>query len=720
MPSSTDSTPAGSTEDLGETEVTETTTGSTTEWLSSSTTETTEEPSTSTLPAFNATTDELRELLLREQATNAALQKHLDNERRLRREAEDIIDERQDEVYERDAELRRLREEAKTERQALEAERERLKERLADKGQSPIRRKPTPSKEDGSDSGDTEKPEKPARPVKVRDTATTSTSSSSRTSTPTPSTASPSLSVTSVSSTPFLGPTKYQAGTAYAALIASVKAFVETQLAPVFALRARDIESSFGGSVMVVPVMSRTRSLLKLMNPRARMFLRLKGADSVHFNAILIEFLRRHIFTQPYGGIFKVATGPVPSSPAVHSASPATILSPTPRVMSKMEARLAEVDDLAERMEELLSDLDAPPSRGVVSPATSPSVRLPYPKTTRGDPADSSPSSRPSASRDQPRLPRHSHSMSDSSVHLRGSSSSSSPSSLHREPRLLRAQLIDRVLSVNSSSSWSKPRSSPSSESPLPSIPPPTESAARLSALYRHIDARVYELSAELAPMLLPLRLALAVVEQRAAISSSPDKSSPIATLDRAKVYADLERAISSDLIRPAVQLVVHMQLGLHSFAVRWVEHDKDSPSLSVCEALGLDYKRIPFGGDRAGEEAQYSFVFDVSPALFMTEVPQDGAPTKPPSIIYAQGVLLQKGEVLTDQTFVHWLHETGSRSKSTRALRDAGTGTGTAAGTSSGPFSSTSSNTFANTMPFNSWRSRMNAEAGRYYGQSK
>ncbi|CAK7233511.1 hypothetical protein SBRCBS47491_008635 [Sporothrix bragantina] len=607
----------------------------------------TNETTSSTAPltdtaAFSATTDELWELLLREQATNAVLQRQIDAERRLRLEAEDIIDQRQDEVYERDAELKRLREERRVDRKG-DADKDASQETTAE-------------------------PSSSTTTAEIKDNP-------------------PADDIPDISA-------------GYAALIASVKTFVERQLGAVFALSAHELDAAVVAIADATAshtgyVMHRPRTLLKLMNPRARMFLRLRGADSVHFNAILLEFLRRHVFAEPYGGIFKVATGPVPVSPAmtvVPSPSSRVTETTTPRVMSRIEARLTEVDELAARMGTLLSALDGGLS---ATPSLIQKNR---------DPSSSSPSS--ANTRQPPRPPRHSHSMSDRTLPRPSSSSSPSSSSqnpqspssrgavpIHREARLLRAQLLDRVLSssARSSSSRNKPWSpvtiglfsSSSSSSSSLSVTP-----AHLAPLHRHIDARVFELSAVLVQSLLPLSLALADASQQA----SPTKKDPsLASTERSKIFADLERAISHYLVRPAVQLAVQMQLSRHVYDVRWVAHAQDSPSLSVCEALGMDYKRIQFrrrtrsqsrdsgeggGGDdnarHSGKDApeddnderQYSFVFDVSPALFVTKIPLQDTPLTRPALLYAQGVLLQKGEVLTDKTFVHWLHETRSKAK--------------------------------------------------------
>ncbi|KIH91165.1 hypothetical protein SPBR_01448 [Sporothrix brasiliensis 5110] len=570
----------------------------------------------------------------------AALQQQLDDERRLRREAEDIIDQRQDEVYERDALVRALREELRK------------------------------SGGGGGDHGHAgpDNDQRKAEPGRAPP--------------PIPILAGPSPAVDP-------GLTKAQAKAAYAALIASIQSFVAARLAPVFAVPTRDLETAVAAvhaatdADTLTPAnpaaaaaaaadapasppaaapstyytVARPRVLLRLMTPRARMFLRLKGADSVHFYAILIEFLRRRVFDEPYGGILKLSGGPVPPlllgdydlglSPTTPTPTPTSPPEPNsvpepktarvegkryppgPRPLNKIEARLERADGLARQLGALLHDMEAEP--------ISVSVPGPVPVST------AAPAAPPRPSR-------------------------------HPEARRFRVQLIDRILGV-------VPETLTSST---------TAASARVAALARYIDTRVVHLSADLSRALLPLEMARQVAEATTATSSTTptttDAAARHAVDRRAATYASLERQVAADVVRPAVELAVALQLAVPEYSVRWLEHAKDSPSLSVCEALGLDAQRIRFRGDKddADDDADdgdgssskiadepYSFVFDITPALSMRDVDasNNGRDYVPDAVIYAQGVLVQQGQVGTERTFVHWLHETGIKPKDTLSV---------------------------------------------------
>ncbi|KJR85107.1 uncharacterized protein SPSK_08752 [Sporothrix schenckii 1099-18] len=580
----------------------------------------------------------------------AALQQQLDDERRLRREAEDIIDQRQDEVYERDALVRALREEL----------------RKSSGGSS--------DHSGGSDHGHghghagPDNGQRKAEPGRAPPPI------------PIPILAGPSPAVDP-------GLTKAQAKAAYAALIASIQSFVAARLAPVFAVPTRDLEAAIAAvhaatdADTLTPAnraaaaaadapaspppapstyytVARPRVLLRFMTPRARMFLRLKGADSVHFYAILIEFLRRRVFDEPYGGIFKLSGGPVPPlllgdydlglSPTTPTSPPEPNSVPEPktargegkrslsgpRPLSKIEARLERVDGLARQLGALLHDIEAEPKSASVPVIGGP---VPVPVSAALWP------------------------------------------SRHPEARRFRVQLIDRILGV-------VPATLPSST---------TAASARVAALARYIDTRVVHLSADLSRALLPLEMARQVAEAVAATTATPTSSSTTPpTTDaaarhavdrRAATYASLERQVAADVVRPAVELAVALQLAVPEYSVRWLEHANDSPSLSVCEALGLDAQRIRFRGDKddaddgdgdgdgdsssnKNADEPYSFVFDITPALSMRNVDasNNGKDYVPNAVIYAQGVLVQQGQVVTERTFVHWLHETGIKPKDT------------------------------------------------------
>ncbi|CAK7243761.1 MAG: hypothetical protein STHCBS139747_005289 [Sporothrix thermara] len=647
-------------------------------------------------PSPSLAPDELWKLLRAEKAANAQLQKQVEDERRLRFEAEDIIDLRQDEVAERDAELRRLREELQEAGQQQFEERQRDEERQQD-GEG--RKTPPPGRSDlaqrtrsalqQKQTQDTVDPHVNGIGDEDEDADDDDNNDNDR-------------------DNDDKGTTAIVAG--YAGLVASVKAFVEHQLAPVFSLELAELDAAAfilaraataGGNVMAQP-----RSLLKLMNPRAHMFLRLRGADSVHFNAILLEFLRRNVFAELYGGIFGTAaaaaaamvvstnskdtlSSPTPCPFPAPSSAPVSVTGAVVRGPSRIGARLADVERLAAHFDLLLSTLDADSSNSGSGSGSGSGSSI-------GDsapPSASSPRTAPA--------PALSH----------------SPVPIHREASLLRARLVERVLGTDADTAVS----ALCAAARAPDTSLLLQSPPSLAALHRAMEDRVVDLSAVLTPLLLPLRLILAEAQQaqQASMSAPSQKRS---VLDHGKVLADLQQAVCRDLVRPAVLLAVQMQLVRHVYEVRWVEHRQDSPSLSVCEALGMDYKRIRFGlrgraGHRKGttddsksnmysdsrsfgdnakgkvsgsednsnsnsnsndresddhDERHYSFVFDVSPALFVTHIPLADVPVQRPALLYAQGVLLQKGEeVPTDKTFVHWLYETGRKTKAASSKND-------------------------------------------------
>ncbi len=315
-----------------------------------------------------------------------------------------------------------------------------------------------------------------------------------------------------------------EAVAAYGALIQSVKRFVQNDMAHLF-VNYKHLDPA---------TLAAPRLLLKMMSTRAGLFLRLKDSDGAHFFALLMEYLRQKVFCEQCGGIFLQPPGRTP-----------------------LEARFVAIDNLSKNIAAMIAD--------------------------------------------------------------------SNTRRFHREARAWRLRMLNSIVP-----DWEL-------------------------AIQRPIEAWSTMLSMELAGILQPLKL-----DATPSLPQNSKSSLRAGSETDQPAKAPLDTILRTELIEPAVRLAVNMDMSLNGFVLEWVEHANDSPSLSVCETLGLDYKRIDL--DKSSEP--YSFLFDISPGLFIIDYSSQDHSAPVPSIIYAQGVLLQKGVVQTQPTFIRWLHDNAPKPK--------------------------------------------------------